>query len=70
MQEPKRNKKYHKDIQEVVEVLKFYMGDTKSKELISKLRGVEDKLTELSMEKKEDHIRFAKKLKMLFKRAG
>lgn len=68
MQEPKRNKKYHNDIQEVIDVLKFYMGKDKSRDLVEKLREVEDKLTELSIEKKVDHIRLAKRLKYFFKK--
>lgn len=61
MKAPKRNKKLVKHLQEVQDVLKFYMGKDGAKELLKKLEEVESELEALSLEKKLDHIRLIKK---------
>jgi len=65
MQNSKRIQNILKKLDKLEEMLSFYMnGNTEFKQDLVEIRSLID---ELSLEKKEDHIRLAKKLKNVWK---
>lgn len=60
---PKRNRKLFDIIDEVEDVLDYYMGRDKSNPLRRKLEEVKKAIEELSVEQKEHDIRLIKRLK-------
>lgn len=61
MKQPKRNKKLMKHLDELTDILNFYMGKDKAREQVGKIEELREALETLSIDQKEHDIRLIKK---------
>lgn len=63
MKQPKRNKKIFTFLDEITDILKFYMSDEASAEYIKKINHIKDEFKKLSMDKKVNNVKLFKEWK-------